>query len=296
MGDYQQFIKFMSDIIESGTWARLCSSARTLYPVLLKFSDGYFKPAWPNTETLMQLTGFKTKKSIIEAKKDLIRNGLLQVMTGTGHKSSTYFFTFSYKGSRIIPLGDKNGYPGGIGTEGPEVPAGMLAGGSKVPPNNINITITNNQNHKQPDLNGKDKLSVETLIESYGAEIFSYAYQKAKERRLERNLPYLKTICKNKLEEMQGRLKNNHARGASQNLPTWENFLLWASNHLTVSTHQALRNLDIEIDGKIIFVQSEVNNNLQQIITKFFTYEVDPPILVIFSGKDQLKESRISGV
>ena len=39
MADPQQYIKFMSDIIDSGTWAALSSGAKTLYPVLLKFSD-----------------------------------------------------------------------------------------------------------------------------------------------------------------------------------------------------------------------------------------------------------------
>lgn len=34
-----QYIKFMSDIIDSGLWGKLSPAAKTLYPVLLKFSD-----------------------------------------------------------------------------------------------------------------------------------------------------------------------------------------------------------------------------------------------------------------
>lgn len=105
MGEHYPYIKFFADIIESGVWANLSSAAKTLYLVLLKFSDQHFKPVWPSTEILLKLTGFKTKKSIIQGKRDLIQAGLLQVTPGTGHTSSRYYFCFNYPGSKIPPQG-----------------------------------------------------------------------------------------------------------------------------------------------------------------------------------------------
>lgn len=89
-----QYIKFMSDIIDSGLWGKLSPAAKTLYPVLLKFSDQNFKHVWPSTETLLKLTGFKTKKSILLGKKELIKEGLLYYKPGCGRTNSTYFFSF----------------------------------------------------------------------------------------------------------------------------------------------------------------------------------------------------------
>jgi hypothetical protein len=146
MGDFHPYFKFMSDIIESGVWAELCSSARTLYPVLLKFSDSTFKPVWPNTETLMQLTGFKTKKSIIEAKKDLCKWGLLQIIPGTGHTSTRYYFTFNYPGSKLAPQGYRFVDPRSSESSSSGGSPGGAQGISSGNPNHIQITINNNQN------------------------------------------------------------------------------------------------------------------------------------------------------
>ncbi|MDX1961150.1 MAG: helix-turn-helix domain-containing protein [Leptospiraceae bacterium] len=149
MGDYtQNYSKFMNDIIDSGTWAKLSSSSKTLYPVLLKFSDQNFKQVWPSTSTLLKLTGFKSKKSIQEAKRDLIHNGLLKVINGKGHENSVYIFTFNYKDSKIspqratnIPLREEVASPRENGNILPQ-------SASSITPNQINITITNNNEPK----------------------------------------------------------------------------------------------------------------------------------------------------
>lgn len=148
MGEHYPYIKFFADIIESGVWANLSSAAKTLYLVLLKFSDQHFKPVWPSTEMLLKLTGFKTKKSIIQGKRDLIQAGLLQVTPGTGHTSSRYYFCFNYQGSKIPPQGYIFGHPGGGETGIPGVSGGRPQGSGEGAPNHINITITNNQNQE----------------------------------------------------------------------------------------------------------------------------------------------------
>ncbi|MCC5815563.1 MAG: helix-turn-helix domain-containing protein [Leptospira sp.] len=148
MSEHQSYIRIMSDIIDSGIWAKLSSAARTLYPVLLKFSDFYFKPVWPSTETLLGLTGFKTKKSLNEAKRDLIKLGLLHVIPGSGRTSTYYYFRFDYPGSQIKPLGDKNIPLWGGEFQPSEGAKSRNQGGIEGYPNNINITINNNQNNE----------------------------------------------------------------------------------------------------------------------------------------------------
>jgi hypothetical protein len=148
MSEHQSYIRIMSDIIDSGIWAKLSSAARTLYPVLLKFSDFYFKPVWPSTETLLGLTGFKTKKSLNEAKRDLIKLGLLHVIPGSGRTSTYYYFRFDYPGSQIKPLGDKNIPLWGRDSDASEGSKSQNQGGMEGYPNHINITINNNQNNE----------------------------------------------------------------------------------------------------------------------------------------------------
>ena len=41
------YFKFISEIIRSGLWAKLSPAARTLYPVLLSFSDAKFQASIP---------------------------------------------------------------------------------------------------------------------------------------------------------------------------------------------------------------------------------------------------------
>ena len=101
MDTNNMYLAIMSDILDSGVWAKMGPAAKALYPVLCKFSNHTFKPVWPGTDELLRLTGFKTKKSLQEAKKELIKLGLLHVIAGTGRTSSHYYFRFDYPGSRV---------------------------------------------------------------------------------------------------------------------------------------------------------------------------------------------------
>lgn len=144
----------MHDIIDSGTWGKLSSGARTLYPVLCKFTDETFKMVWPGTETLLKLTGFKTKKSLQDARKDLEKNGLISYSAGTGRTSTRYHFRFDYPGSRfdihlyrekIISLRGIEKYSPGGGNNIPQ-------GENNIPPKEINININNNYSQKQQEI------------------------------------------------------------------------------------------------------------------------------------------------
>ena len=90
-----QYFKFITDVIRSGTWARLSSAARALYPVLLSFTDRHFSPVYPGSNRLLELTGFKQKSSLRKAREELQEAGLILVKKGSGRTNSTYHFIFS---------------------------------------------------------------------------------------------------------------------------------------------------------------------------------------------------------
>ncbi|WP_061218819.1 helix-turn-helix domain-containing protein [Leptospira weilii] len=294
MGEHYPYIKFFADIIESGVWANLSSAAKTLYLVLLKFSDQHFKPVWPSTEVLLKLTGFKTKKSIIQGKRDLIQAGLLQVTPGTGHTSSRYYFCFNYSGSKIPPQGYNFGHPGGefFGTSGVAERQSLRSGEGT--PNHINITITNNQNQEPTK---KALLNLNDLEEKYGSSILSEALSIAKTRGMEANLKYVQGICKNLMKnsnnstmpEFNQNMKNPHEKDA-----TWKGFLLWSRDRLTRSSTETLEKIRVEPDGRTLCILDPVPESLQMIIAKYFTEEISPPILVIFSAKSE--ENRTTSV
>ena len=97
------YFKFVSPLIDTGTWARMTAAARTLYPVLLRFSDGNFKPVYPGTRLLLKLTGFKQKASLRKARRELEELGLVSFTTGSGRKNTCYHFRFDFQGDAEMP-------------------------------------------------------------------------------------------------------------------------------------------------------------------------------------------------
>lgn len=143
MEQANMYLAIMSDILDSGVWAQLSPSSKALYPVLCKFSNHLFKPVWPGTDILLQLTGFKTKKSLQEAKKELVSMGLLHVVPGTGRTPSHYYFRFDYKGSKvdIERYREKKTSPREVREYPSEVSENTLLGDRATPPNQVNIHI-----------------------------------------------------------------------------------------------------------------------------------------------------------
>lgn len=319
MSEGQSYIRIMSDIIESGVWAKLSSSAKTLYPVLLKFSDFHFKPVWPSTDTLLQFTGFKSKKSIIEAKRDLEKNGLLYSVSGSGRTSTKFYFRFDYKGSKIAPLGDTQ-----IPLRGEDLPTSAVKnsqsqGSDTVNPNHIQITINNNHtqktnqwpaNNKQesgkleeetiqesafPSRNRETKIPVgsgsaewvtmEGLLEIYGPDVFQYAYKEASRKGLQSNLPYLKAICKNRVHYLQESLKNGQISGTHLLSPrSWIGFLDWADQNLSASSSSEFRKLDVRLDGNLLVFSSELSGFQKNVIEKYFTEESESGLELVFAS------------
>ena len=211
------FFKFMHDIIDSGLWGSLSATARTLYPVLCRFSNESFKAVWPGTNELLRLTGFKTKKSLQLARKELIEAGLIDMIAGNGRTSSKYYFKFDYKNSRVdidkyrdttLSLRGRQKYPSdGYGA--------TSLGGTKVTPNNINININTN-NEKQEvfyknietllteflGINSSKILSKEhiinTMFEKYGELEIGEAIKIAIKRGKNGDVQYLEGILKNR--------------------------------------------------------------------------------------------------
>lgn len=305
MSENFQYFKFMTDIIDSGTWAKLSSTAKSLYPVLLKFSDQTFKHVWPSTETLMRLTGFKTKKSVIIAKKELMEVGLIRTVPGTGRTNSKYYFSFNYEGSKITPLSNKIIYPTGIQNYTPEDHHSIPQGDSSVSPNNINITITNNpdrssgtsaKNKSKKSSDTQNKLgnnTVDYLIEVYGVEIFNHAYLQAQKQDLENDLDYIRKACKSRIFEIS-KIANNIEDLSTEHIDTslvWKNFLIWAEQQLTQSSFHLIKDLEPIVDGKTIVIRGELNKNLQQVITKYFSEKSFPKMFVSFLNKKMLNNN-----
>jgi hypothetical protein len=298
MSEHQSYVRIMSDIFDSGVWAKLSPAARALYPVLLRFSDYNFKHVWPNTETLQRLTGFRTKKSIVEGKRDLENHGLIHTVSGTGRTSTRFYFRFDYKGSKIGPLGDTRIPSWGESEEFSGEYGTGFEGSKKGDPNHINITIHNNQTNKTKDSLDGENLSekthqrqnaspilIENLLEDFGPDVFHYAYQEAKKRNLQDNLPYLRSICRNRVGFLQEKIKNEQ-KSANQpsHQPSWYGFLEWAKTRLSNSSYKDLQNLEVTVEGECIYLLDEVSPSQKTIVERYFSKEVDTDILVVFAS------------
>lgn len=257
-----QYFKFMSDIIDSGTWARLSAGARTLYPVLLKFSDQNFKKVWPSTSTLMKLTGFKNKRSIIDAKRDLVEAGLIHIIPGKGHKNSVYSFTFCYErevqfnapqgSTAITSLGSNERTEGGH--------YGAPQGTVSAAPNNINITIQNTQNQKE---NNRSTMSPEILNSKYSKDLLVAAYRRADGLGLGNDLSIIDAFCKDLSSKV---IKNSHNHAGE----SWKLFLAWASSNLTEKSKNQLASLDVAFMDDEVILSGLDSEFVETVIRKYY--------------------------
>ncbi|MCS6971483.1 MAG: helix-turn-helix domain-containing protein [Turneriella sp.] len=218
------YLVMMSDILDSGVWARLSPAAKALYPVLCKFSNLAFKPVWPGTEVLLRLTGFKTKKSLQEAKKELVREGLLHIVPGTGRTPTHYYFRFSYPGSRVDIEKHRESLlsPRGRDKEPPGDENNIPQGAKRDTPNHISIHInklTQTTHNNNPDvlslLNeffGRDRKRgdfreqlVQEMLEKYGTLEVGEAVKIAISRGKDGDIRYLEGILKNRGQKRQER-------------------------------------------------------------------------------------------
>ncbi|KAB2932617.1 MAG: hypothetical protein F9K24_09565 [Leptonema illini] len=134
------YFKFVQALIDAGLWAKMSSAARTLYPVLLRFSDRHFSAVYPGSNRLLQLTGFKQKSSLRKAREELISLGLISTTPGTGRSNTVYHFRFDW----ATPREAQEHAPG----RGETLPRGSQpaipeAAASASPYNQIHISINN---------------------------------------------------------------------------------------------------------------------------------------------------------
>lgn len=248
MDTNNMYLAMMSDILDSGLWANLGPAAKALYPVLCKFSNNTFKPVWPGTDELLRLTGFKTKKSLQEARRELIKQGLLHVVAGTGRTSSHYYFRFDYTGSRvdIEAHRESSGARRGI----TPYPAAEYAtpphGSPDISPNHINIHInklTQTTNHNNPDVlsllneffgsakpRGDFKESlVHEMLEKYGSLEVGEAVRIAISKGKDGDIRYLEGILKNRGGAQKSETQESSAfpfDSAPEALKIWQSHLV----------------------------------------------------------------------
>lgn len=211
------YLAMMSDILDSGVWANLGPAAKALYPVLCKFSNHTFKEVWPGTDELLRLTGFKTKKSLQEAKKELTAAGLIHSVPGSGRTPSRYYFRFDYKGSKVDIHAHRDTIisRSGLPKHPTEEPLKTTLRDEKIPPNQINIHInkltqtTNNNNPEVSELlneffggtkqrgDFKEHL-VQEMLGKYGPLEVGEAVRIAISKGKDGDIRYLEGILKNR--------------------------------------------------------------------------------------------------
>ena len=248
MDTNNMYLAIMSDILDSGVWAKMGPAAKALYPVLCKFSNHTFKPVWPGTDELLRLTGFKTKKSLQEAKKELIKLGLLHVIAGTGRTSSHYYFRFDYPGSRVDIETHRASTASrrGIQESPPADYTKNALGATAVTPNHINIHInklTQTTNNNNPDVSSllneffgsakprgdfKDRL-VQEMLEKYGTLEVGEAVRIAISKGKDGDIRYLEGILKNRgvtQKKESGAVADFPFESVADSLKIWQSHLV----------------------------------------------------------------------
>lgn len=193
------YFKFVCELIDAGIWAKMSPAARTLYPVLLRFSDRNFSPVYPGSKKLLELTGFKQKSSLRKARKELVDLGLISITTGTGRKNTIYHFRFDWihpREAANYPSEDNFSNPQGYIQDSSIVSnSSSSPNPSWQPPyNQIQISINNNPtNNLNPNIkirepsdlkyNKIDEFSVDNLEElrrQFGSKNVDLAISEAK--------------------------------------------------------------------------------------------------------------------
>ncbi|MDH5718697.1 MAG: helix-turn-helix domain-containing protein [Spirochaetia bacterium] len=236
------FFKFMHDIIDSMVWSKLSCAAKTLYPVLCRFSDKNFKYVWPGTEELLHLTGFKSKKSLRSAKKELMDIGLIDFIPGTGRTSSRYYFRFDYSKSRISIDSYRESLvtPYGLTPPSPEGGGRPPLGRAELTPKKIQININNNyrnyqedllkkienmlnkfilKNPKNPSNEYKDYI-IKNLLNKYGNLDIGEAIKIAIKKGKNGDINYLEGILRNKSKESVKDISNKYS-----NIVSWKSII-----------------------------------------------------------------------
>lgn len=110
------------EIIRNGTWARLSSNSKSLYPVIKAYINWESGAAFPSIDTLQEYSGL-ARASVIKALKELEAEGLLIKQTVAGrHSNYTLIEKFDVKDGEGRPAASVSfdylpGYVGDAVTE-----------------------------------------------------------------------------------------------------------------------------------------------------------------------------------
>jgi hypothetical protein len=243
MGNELPYFKFVCELIDAGIWAKLSPAARTLYPVLLRFTDRNFSPVYPGSKKLMELTGFKQKSSLRKARNELVKLGLISITLGNGRTNTIYHFRFDWASPREVqnypsegnpktPYRTENISPQGIkNNHTPDSPV-------ITPYNQIHISINNVQDN--PKIIQKND-EFEKLKKEFGEKNVELAISEAK-------LADIPVNYENILKILQGNL--------NQNSPNIEKFYEDLSNKISENSLKLIKNSFLrEENGFFIFSQ-----------------------------------------
>jgi hypothetical protein len=170
-------------VVESGTWARLNPSSRSVYVVLAKHCSGERWLAWPSIATIIRLAGVR-RTQVYFAIAELEREGLLKRRNrGGGRQSTTY---------ELLDVAETPSLPFPVRHEVPVRPTGPLPSGVVHPTRPAHRTRT--RSIEQDSLNNNavvvgelTKKGVETvaaveLVKRYGEAACRGALKMAKEQ------------------------------------------------------------------------------------------------------------------
>jgi hypothetical protein len=236
------YFKFVQALIDAGIWAKMSSAARTLYPVLLRFTDRNFSPVYPGSNRLLQLTGFKQKSSLRKAREELISLGLISTTPGTGRSNTVYHFRFDWaypRESPVHPPGEPESRPGGV-------PAATTETAPHVSPyNQIHISI----NNKPEFFSTRESLKTtpsdvwQPLYERYGRDTVQRV----------RNELDLAGLASGP-EDVQKILSGSHASCGMSSGESWQNLREFLKERISpMSLEQLDRALLREKDGVLVF-------------------------------------------
>lgn len=275
MGNELTYFKFVCELIDAGIWAKMSPAARTLYPVLLRFSDRNFSPVYPGSKKLMELTGFKQKSSLRKARNELVELGLISITLGNGRKNTIYHFRFDWitpRGTQKYPSESRNPTT----TEGSNsTPVGDTEvdapGYSPIPPyNQIQISINN---HPVPSTNSNhqemQKDPFEELKKQFGEKSVQLAISEAQLADLPITPDTIYKILTGSIKqpqpsvegifrELENKVSENSLKLIKSSYIRQENDFFIFSNDLPLY----LKNILIKISDKILFENINHSANL----------------------------------
>ncbi len=284
LGNELPYFKFVCELIDAGIWAKMSPAARTLYPVLLRFSDRNFSPVYPGTKKLLEMTGFKQKSSLRKARNELVKLGLIQISPGTGRTNTLYHFRFDWITPRGVssytPENTKN-HPMGI-TQNTSRGIQEYTSESSVrisPHNQIQISINNNILDSKVNKNkGEEKDPYKKLKSQFGEREVELAISEAKLGDLPMDPETIYKILTNKfqkslgIDEVLNELKNKISENS---LKVIKNLYLGEKDGFLVFSDKIpsyLKNILIKHVENILFeaTNTETNSDLRE---KWRNYE-----------------------